>query len=93
MSKRYTCASSVAVPFLACIILLVLIIIMMGAGCAAFLAPEEMRELSINSCNISAPNCAQAETALKVPTISSGREGLVLLGELLELQCSGQALP
>lgn len=66
---------------------------MMGAGCAAFLAPEEMRELSINSCNISAPNCAQAETALKVPTISSGRQGLVLLGELLELQGSGQALP
>lgn len=58
---------------------------MMGAGCAGFLAPEEMRELSINSCNISAPNCAQAETALKVPTINSGRERLVRLAELLEL--------
>lgn len=92
MSKDYACVSSMAIPFLACTILLVLIIIiMMGAGCAGFLAPEEMRELFINSCNISAPNCAQAETALKVPTISSGREGLVCLAELLELQGSAQA--
>lgn len=44
MSELCSLEPSVAVPFLPCVVLLLLIIIM-GASCAGFVAPEETREL------------------------------------------------